>query len=376
MNKEKYIKKWDKANNRWKLIKVIAPNPMVFKVINGLNIAYQRFIYGPKTKANIEQFHAEVQYVLSERKINSVIPGTKELVSLDSNYIDYEAVLEMFKRGEYTDHSNVFDETLGKVTSEMEAAQDTIDYVTNKKVYTNPIESINNALKETEAKIALLNEELRTKQFTSQQEAGKRRALESAQNKLKRIQALKEGTAEILNRQIENGPNTETVETTEPAEATNTENIPDDLFVDEVMTDNDSEIMPPSMAEQSINLEELFGEGSAKEMQNLFNITSKRKAEKTARTDEQKYAPKDSERSKFTPTINSKLLNRQGIDVRKLLDYIPSKTKDVEVAGETITENVFSTNEYLKENGELLREFMHNEDAVKDFLNGILLRTI
>ena len=170
---------------------------MVFKVINGLNIAYQRFIYGPKTKANIEQFHAEVQYVLSERKINSVIPGTKELVSLDSNYIDYEAVLEMFKRGEYTDHSNVFDEAFGKVTSEMEAAQDTIDYVTNKKVYTNPIESINNALKETEAKIALLNEELRTKQFTSQQEAGKRRALENAQNKLKRIQALKEGTAEI-----------------------------------------------------------------------------------------------------------------------------------------------------------------------------------
>lgn len=382
MNKEKYIKKWDKANNRWKLIKVIAPNPMVFKVINGLNIAYQRFIYGPKTKANIEQFHAEVQYVLSERKINSVIPGTKELVSLDSNYIDYEAVLEMFKRGEYTDHSNVFDETFGKVTSEMEAAQDTIDYVTNKKVYTNPIESINNALKETEAKIALLNEELRTKQFTSQQEAGKRRALENAQNKLKRIQALKEGTAEILNRQIENGPNTETVdtdaiidlfvddtvETTEPAEATNTENIPDDLFVDEVMTDNDSEIMPPSMAEQSINLEELFGEGSAKEMQNLFNITSKKNAEKVPRTDEQKYAPKNPERSKFTPTINSKLLNRQGIDVRKLLDYIPSKTKDVEVAGETITENVFSTNEYLKENGELLREFMHNEDAVKDFL--------
>lgn len=265
--------------------------PKVRKILEGLNIAYTRFIYGPKTWANIEQFKAEILYVLNDNVINQVIPGTKELVKLSGDNATTR-ILTSLKNGIYDDQSQVFAKELGDIDDQMQEAQKIIDSLTSPKHTKSKADS---------------------KGIT--------------RTPLSDIKLLPDGTTDTRDTEAKTN-------------------------------------MAPTTGEASIDFDALFGDDAAALTQEIFN----KKPAKKERTEEEKYNARDSERSKTSPTINSPLLTRNHVNINKMLNYIPSKTKEAVIDGVVEQQSVFSTAEFLADNATELNALTTNANAAKDFL--------
>lgn len=303
--------------------------PQVKKILEGLNIAYIRFIYGPKTWANIEQFKNEVQYVLNGKAINQIIPGTKELIKLSGDGSTLR-ILDTLKNGKYEDRSKVFATELGNMTQEMKEAQATIDEVTNAR--------------------RVENAKARTRETS--EKARKRMALKNNQAALDRLlAAADDGNTNISNEDLN--------------DIVDASNINMDtlmgLFDDDTDANTD---VAPTTGEESIDFDNLFGDDAAALNQELFN----KKPKKEPRTEDQMYNERNPERGRVSPTINSPLLTRDNVNVNKMLNYVPSKTKDIVIDGVTEKQTVFSTAEFLADNAADLNAFTANINAVQDFM--------
>lgn len=318
-------------------------NPIAAKISTGLHIAYARFIYGPKTQANIQQFLSEVDLVLSERKINQVIAGnstkrnTKYYITLAESTSDPEAnaILRTLREGKYLDRSQVFAEELGKVTQQMTEAQNLINAVTGN--YDGDIEkALAKRITEVEKIIDTVTSDLSqgtklTEYRTMRLEA----KLKSAKEELSRLKDLQAGTAQLAENIISDEPK------------------PKDIDIDSIdalTDDSEADIDFTKLADDDID--NIFTDDADTIKQ--INKT----IDKPERTHDEMY--KSAAYSSESPLMDA--------NADEMLRFIPEKTRTIIENGKEKTITVASTEEFLKYNADKLNKFLADYTAVKNFI--------
>lgn len=318
-------------------------NPIAAKISTGLHIAYARFIYGPKTQANIQQFLSEVDLVLSERKINQVIAGnstkrnTKDYITLAESTSDPEAsaILRTLREGKYLDRSQVFAEELGKVTQQMTEAQNLINAVTGN--YDGDIEkALAKRITEVEKTIDTVTSDLsQGTKLTEYRTIRLEAKLKSAKEELSRLKDLQAGTAQLAENIISDEPK------------------PKDIDIDSIdalTDDSEADIDFTKLADDDID--NIFTD-DADTIKQINKTTNK-----PERTHDEMY--KSAAYSSESPLMDA--------NADEMLRFIPEKTRTIIENSKEKTITVASTEEFLKYNADKLNKFLADYTAVKNFI--------